>query len=156
MLNIPLGKNLDSPISFKAGTVLFAEGEIPKYLFIIKKGNVRLLKTSGQHLLVLKNCSEKEILNEVSVLTNKPLGFTAIAKSDVELILVEQKDILSVLKKGSSWIPEILQTLCSRLDSTLEIIEEHNLMVGEKNSDMFLNKEEETKLLNALSEYKSH
>ena len=156
MLNIPAGKSLEAPIEFKAGTVIFAEGEISKYLFIVKKGQLRLLKSQGEHLLVQKVCEEKEILNEVSVLTNKPLEFSAIAKTDVELILIEQKDILAVMKNSPYWVPEIFQTLCRRLHSTLEIIEEHNLLVGEKKTDMFLKQDEEMKLLNALSEYQSH
>lgn len=155
MINLPLGKSTDSPIQFKAGTVIFAEGEASKYLFIVKKGEMRLLKTDGKHLSVVKVCKEKEILNEVSVLTDKPTEFAAIAKTDVELVLVEQKDILSVIKNGPTWIPEIFETLCERLISTLEIIDEHNLMGGEKNPEMVLNKDEETKCLNTLSEYKN-
>lgn len=154
MVNLSASKSLDSPIQYKAGTVVFAEGEASKYLYIIKQGHIHLLKTNGQHLVVVKNCKEKEILNEVSILTNTPLEFTAIAKNDVELVLIDQKDILTVLNEGPSWIPDILKTLCERLVSTHEIIEEHNLMAGEKNPDTVLNKEEESKYLSALSEYK--
>lgn len=156
MINLPSGRSTDTPIEFRAGTVIFIEGEVSKYLYILKKGQMRLLKTNGQHLTVIKICNEKEILNEVSVLTSKPTEFTAIAKTNVELVLVEQKDILSVIKSGPTWIPEIFNTLCERLITTLEIIEEHNLMAGERNLDMVLSKEEEAIYLNALSEYKAH
>lgn len=154
MVNLPLGKGTDLPIHFKAGTVLFSEGESTRFLFIVKKGQVRLIKKNGQHLAVLKLCAEKEILNEVSILTNKPTEFSAIAKTDVDLVLIDQKDILSVIKGGPSWIPEIFETLCERLKSTLDIIAEHNLMAGEKNPDMILTKEEEAKIIHAFSEYK--
>lgn len=154
MINLPLGKGTDSPIHFKAGSVIFAEGEMPKYLFIVKKGQMRLLKKNGQHLNVFKIGTEREILNEVSILTNTPSTFSAIAKTDVELILVEQKDILAEIANGPAWIPDIFKTLCDRLISTLEIIEEHNLMAGEKNPELVLSKDEEKKYLNALSEYK--
>ncbi len=156
MINLPLGKSLESPIQFKAGTVLFAEGEMSKYLFMIKTGEVRILKTNGKHLNVVKVCKEKEILNEVDILTQQPSAFSAIAKTDIELVLVDQKDILSVIKASPSWVPEILNTLCSRLASTLDIINEHNLMAGEKNSEIVLNKDEEQKYQNALQEYKAH
>jgi CRP-like cAMP-binding protein len=153
MLNLPLGKTIDSPISFKAGTVLFSQGEASKYLFILKKGEVRLLKTVGQHLSVLKICKEREILNEVSVLTNGPVEFSAIAKTDIELVLFNQKEILAVINQGPSWIPEIFETLCDRLKATMEIIEEHNLSAGEKSPDSLLNKEDEKKYLAALADY---
>jgi CRP-like cAMP-binding protein len=156
MVNLPLGKTTEAPITFKAGTVIFARGEAAKYLYILKKGEIHLLKVNGPHLSVIKLCREKEILNEVSVLTNKPSEFSAIAKTDVELVLVEQKDILSVIKDGPSWIPQIFETLCERLKSTHEIIEEHNLSAGEKNSDMVLTKDEEKGYFNALAEHKAH
>ncbi|MBC7541071.1 MAG: cyclic nucleotide-binding domain-containing protein [Bacteriovorax sp.] len=154
MVNLPLGKPIEAPIMFKAGTVIFALGEPAKYLYLLKKGEIRLLKVTGQKLSVIKLCKEKEILNEVSVLTNKPSEFAAIAKTDVELVLIDQKDILTVVKDGPSWIPEIFETLCERLKSTQDIIEEHNLSAGEKNSDMVLTKDEEKGYLNALAEYK--
>lgn len=156
MINLPLGKSLESLIQFKAGTVLFAEGEMSKYLFILKTGEVRILKNNGKHLNIVKVCKEKEILNEVDILTQQPSAFSAIAKTDIELVLVDQKDILSVIKGSPSWVPEILDTLCSRLASTLDIINDHNLMAGEKNSEIVLNKDEEQRYQNALQEYKAH
>ena len=95
MINLPLGKTADQPLQVKAGEVIFGQGEASKYLCLLKKGSVLLLKETDEHLLGIKLCREKEILNEVSVLTNKPTEFAAFAKSDVEIILVEQKDILN-------------------------------------------------------------
>lgn len=155
MINLPLGKTTDAPLSFKAGTVIFAQAEPSKFLYILKKGQVLLLKANGQHLSVIKLCKEKEILNEVSVLTNKPVEFSGIAKTDIELVLIEQKDILSVVKSGPSWMPEIFETLCERLKSTQDIIEEHHLQAGEKNPDLVLSKDDEKRFMNALAEYKS-
>lgn len=155
MSNLPLGKSTDSPIPFKAGSVIFVQGEPSKYLYLVKKGQLLLVKTSGNHLSVIKLCKEKEILNEISVLTNKPTEYAAIAKSDVELVLVDQKDILSIIKAGPSWIPEMFETLCERLKSTEDIIQEHNLRAGEKSTDTILSKEDEKKYLHALSEHKA-
>ena len=145
MITLPLGKNTDSPIEFKAGTVIFTEGEASKYLFIVKKGQVCLLKTKGHNLRVLKVCEEKEILNEVSVLANEPIEFSAIARTDVFLVLIEQKDILAVIKSSPFWMTKIFETLCERLRTTFEIIEEHNLMIGEESIKNILSKEEEQK-----------
>jgi CRP/FNR family cyclic AMP-dependent transcriptional regulator len=156
MVNLPLGKSTEAPLSFKAGTVVFAEGEESKYLYILKKGEIHLMKTNGSHLLVLKLCKEKEILNEVSVLLKKPVEFSAIAKTDIELVLVEQQDINLVLKGSPKWVPEILETLCERLKATQDIIEEHNLSSGEKKQDTILKKDEEIKYMKALAEHNSH
>ncbi len=155
MSNLSLGKSTELPVSYSAGNVIFAQGEKPRYLYLVKKGHVHLVKTSGQHLLVTKLCKEKEILNEVSVLMNSETDFAAIAKTEVELVLVEKKDILSVIKNGPSWVSEMFETLCDRLKMTEEIIEEHHLSTGENNPGTVLTKEEEKRYLDSLDKYKS-
>lgn len=154
MINLPLGKSLDSPFAFKAGTVIFLQNEISKYLYIVKKGEVHLFNVHGQHINVTKVCHEKDILNEVSVLTNKPNDHVAIAKTDVEIVLFEAKDIMAIIKNGPEWIPQIFATLCERLSATQEIISEHNLMAGEKDKELMLSKDEEKKYMSAIAEYK--
>lgn len=147
--------NTEAPVFFPAGTVLFAQGENSRFLYIVKRGKVMLLKTIGSHLNIIKVCSDKEILNEVSVLTKQPTEFAAIAKTDVELVLVEQKDILSVIKNSPEWVPDIFETLCERLKATEAIIMEHNLLAaGEKSSELIMSKEDEKKYISALAEYK--
>lgn len=150
MSNLAAGKGTDAPIFYKAGSVIFGQGQNSKYLYIVKKGQVRLLKINGQKLNVMKLAKEREILNEVSVITHKPTEFAAIAKTDVELVLVDHKDIQTIIKSGPSWIPEIFETLCERLKSTQDIIDEHQLLSGEKNPELILTKDDEKKCLQAL------
>ena len=148
------GNKVDAPIFFKAGSVIFAQGKISKYLYLVKKGEVRLVKFKGQSLVGVQLCGPKELLNEVSILTNKANELTAIAKTDIELVLIEQKDVLTVIKNSPSWIPEIFETLCKRLQQTHEMISEHNLG-GEKDPRLLINKEDEKKYLTALADYNS-
>ena len=148
--NLSVNKNSDTPIVYRAGSVIFNAGQLTKFLYLVKKGEIRLVKSSGHHLNVLKICREKEILNEVSIITSKPTGYAAIAKSDVELILIDQKDILEVMTSGPEWIPDMFKTLCERLKATQEIIEEHQLLSGELNKDLILSKDEELALMSVL------
>lgn len=154
MSNLSAGKGTDTPILFKAGTVIFAQGKPSKYLYLVKKGEVRLIKFRGQSLNAIQLCGEREILNEVAILTNKPNELTAIAKTDVELVLVDQKDIMTAIQNSPSWIPEIFETLCERLKHTQEMIEEHNLAT-EKDPRLVMTKEEEKKYIQALADFNS-
>jgi len=146
-------KSIEAPIMHKAGTVIFGQGQNPKYLYIVKKGQVRLLKINGQKLNVIDVCKEKDILNKVSVITNKPTEYAAIAKTDVEIVIIDHKDIQAVIQSGPEWVPQIFETLCERLKSTQDFIEEHQLLSGEKNPDFFLSKEDEKNYFQALVEY---
>jgi CRP-like cAMP-binding protein len=143
------------PIFFKAGSVIYSEGSQSKYLYLVKRGEVRLMKLKGQHLHVVEFCEPGDILNEVTVLTSRPQAASAIAKTDVEIVLVEQKDILTAIKNSPSWIPDIFKTLCERLESTQVIIEEHNLISSEKDQSFILSKDDEKKYIAALAEFNS-
>ncbi|AUN96721.1 hypothetical protein DOM21_18205 [Bacteriovorax stolpii] len=154
MSNLSAGKGTDAPILFKAGTVIFAQGKPSKYLYLVKRGEVRLIKFKGQNLSAIQLCGERDILNEVAILTNKPNELTAIAKTDVELVLVDQKDVLSVINSSPSWIPEIFETLCERLKHTQDMIEEHNLAT-EKDPRLVMSKDEEKKYIQALADFNS-
>jgi CRP/FNR family cyclic AMP-dependent transcriptional regulator len=152
MSNISESKSIDAPVMFKAGTVIFAQGKSSKYLYLVKKGEVILLKSKGQKLSAIDICDEKDILNEVAILTSQVNDLTAIAKTDVELVLIDQKDVLGVIKNSPSWVPNIFQTLCERLKNTQEMIEEHNL-AGEKDPRLLINKEDERKYIQAITNY---
>jgi CRP-like cAMP-binding protein len=140
----------DSPLMYKAGSVIFGQGQNSKYLYLLKKGQVRLLKVNGQKLSIIQVCNEQDILNEVSVLTNQPTEYAAIAKSDVELVIVDHKDVQAIMKSGPEWIPEIFETLCERLKHTQDFIEEHQLLSGEKDPNFVLSKEDERKYFQAI------
>jgi CRP-like cAMP-binding protein len=146
-------KETEGSVSFKAGAVIFLQGKSSRYLYLVKSGEVRLVKLNGQHLNAFALRKAGDILNEVSVLTSTPQQFTAIAKTNTELVLVDQKDILSVIKNGPTWIPDIFKTLCERLQSTQEMIEEHNLMAGEKDASLIISKEDEKKYIEAMSAF---
>lgn len=145
-------KSIEAPIMHKAGTVIFGQGQNPKYLYIVKKGQVHLLKINGQKLNVVDVCKEKDILNKVSIITNKPTEYAAVAKTDVELVIIDHKDIQAIIQSGPEWVPEIFETLCERLKSTQDFIEEHQLLSGERNPDFILSKEDEKKYFQALLE----
>ena len=155
MSNSSATKSTDLPLKFKAGSIIFGQGKISKFLYLVKKGEVRLVKFNGNSLTAIELCVAKDILNEVAILTNKPNELTAIAKTDVELVVVDHKDIQEVIKKSPEWVSEIFQTLCERLVHTQEMIDEHNLAT-EKDPRLHISKEEEKRYISALAEYNSN
>lgn len=155
MTDLSSAINTEAPVLFPQGTVLFAQGDPSRFLYIVKKGKVVLLKHNSTHLNIVKICGEKDILNELSVLTKQPNEFAAIAKTEVELVLIDQRDILSIINNSPDWVPDIFETLCQRLKSTEAIIQEHNLLAGsEKSADLILTKSDEKIYLDSLAAYK--
>lgn len=114
-----------------------------------------MVKFKGHGLHVTQVCGEKEILNEVAILTKKPNDLTAFAKTDVELVLVDQNDIFSAFKDSPEWVPNIFETLCERLKQTQSMIDEHNLD-QDKDPRLQLSKEDEGNYLIALDNFNSN
>lgn len=155
MVNTGLIKNLDNVNFYKKGTVIFAEGLASKNLYMVKSGNVRLLKFKNNKLLSMGICREKDILNEVSVLTKTKNVISAIAETDVELVLVQEKDIHKVIASGPQWVEELFNTLCERLESVQEVIEEHQMKDSFEDKDLILTKEQEMEYTAAIRSFKA-
>ena len=147
-------RNVDAPILYKSGSIIFAQGRVSKYLYIVKSGEVRLVKFKGNSLTIVQVCKSRDILNEMEILTDAENELTAIAHSECEIVLVEKADIQAVMQSAPNWIPDIFKTLCERLKHTQEIIEEHNL-VTDKNPELLLSKEDEIKLKKIYADYLS-
>ena len=152
MNNSSTNGGLDKPLKYKAGSVIFAQGKPSKFLYIVLKGEVILLKMKGSNCTAIELCTEKDILNEVSVLTSSVNELTAVAKSDVELVLINQQDVVNIIKNSPTWIPDIFKTLCERLKHTQQMIDEHNL-AREKDTRLVITKDDEKKYVKAFNDF---
>jgi len=155
MSNTLTSKNLDSVTYFKKGTVIFAEGMPSKNLYIIKSGEVRLLKNKNNKLYTLAICRDKEILNEIAILTNTNNSYSAITEKDTEVVMVSEKDINASITSGPLWIEELLGTLCERLVSVKEVVEEHQLQDTMSDKELIMSREQENEYLNLIQVYKT-
>ncbi len=155
MVSLDNKKSDDTSLIIPAGKIIFNEGQKSKYLYLLKRGDVRLIKNhGGKYLTILKNMSSPGILNEISVLTQRPTEFLALAHSEVELILIDQSNITTVLAKSPDWIGAMMSTLCERLKATEDMIAEHNLNNSFMDQSLTLKKEEEARYFKAIEEFK--
>ncbi len=141
----------DNATFFKKGTVVFTEGKPVKSLYLVKTGTVRLLKYKNSKLISVGICRDKDILNEVSVLSKSNHLFTAITETDTELVLVDAKDISQYLANSPKWVEGIFETLCERLLAVQDVIEEHQMVNPLEDPSLKLTKEQESlysKLIN--------
>lgn len=145
----------DLPKLVNAGEIIYLDNKLTSKLYLIKKGEVRLIKIINNHLHVIQVCTVGDIINDVSVLLNKPTDHVAVAYNWVEIVEVDAKDIRSVISKCPKWVPEIFRTLCDRLMDSQEIIHEHNMRSGAFDSKYILSKSEEKDLLEKIASLRS-
>ena len=72
---------------FKAGAIIFGEGDPAAELFVVKSGTVEI--RIGSHLI--DTLGERSIFGEMALIDGRPRSATAIAHADTELIPLGEK-----------------------------------------------------------------
>jgi CRP/FNR family cyclic AMP-dependent transcriptional regulator len=88
------GNHIDV-LPFKAGSVIFREGDEARELFVIKSGEVRI-QIGNRTVTELGGDS---IFGEMALIDNEPRSATAIAVTDVELVPVTEKQFLFLVSQ---------------------------------------------------------
>jgi len=98
---------------YKAGEIIFSEGDQGAEFFVIQSGKVdiqlgnRLLGTLGDH----------DIFGEMALIDPAPRSATAIAKTDVKLVPVGEKQFLFLVSRTPHFALNVMRTLARRLRS---------------------------------------
>jgi CRP/FNR family transcriptional regulator, cyclic AMP receptor protein len=96
---------------FKAGDIIFKEGDPGAEFFVIQSGKVdiqlgnRLLGTLGDH----------DIFGEMALIDPAPRSATAIAKTDAKLVPVGEKQFLFLVSRTPHFALNVMRTLARRL-----------------------------------------
>jgi CRP/FNR family cyclic AMP-dependent transcriptional regulator len=100
--------------SFKAGSVIFREGDEAHELFVVKSGEIRI--QIGNR--TISELSADSIFGEMALIDNEPRSATAIAVTDVELIPVSEKQFLFLVSQTPYFALKVMRVLAQRLRAT--------------------------------------
>jgi len=101
-------------ISFKAGDVIFREGDNALDLFVIKSGQVRI--QIGNRTVA--ELAPDTIFGEMALIDDEPRSATAIAATDVELVSVSEKQFLFLVSQTPYFALKVMRILAQRLRTT--------------------------------------
>ncbi len=104
--------------TYSKGQIIFREGDEGHRMFIVKSGDVEIIKGHGSDDVRLDTIHTQGILGEMVFFGAKKRAATAIAVTDVELISISQQMFDDVLKKVPDWFISILKIEISRLKKT--------------------------------------
>jgi CRP/FNR family transcriptional regulator, cyclic AMP receptor protein len=107
------GNNIEAR-SFKAGDVIFREGNEAKELFVIKSGQVRI--QIGNRTVT--ELSADSIFGEMALIDSEPRSATAVAVTDVELVPVSEKQFLFLVSQTPYFALKVMRVLAQRLRVT--------------------------------------
>src|SRR5215471_3935271 len=109
---------------YSAGGIIFARGSPGRSMMAVLSGSVRISTTSPQgREVVLAILRAGEIFGEMALLDGGDRAADAIAMSDCELLVVDQRDFIPFLKNRSDVCIALLRLLSRRLRRTDELVE---------------------------------
>jgi CRP/FNR family transcriptional regulator, cyclic AMP receptor protein len=107
------GNNIEVQ-SFKAGSIIFREGDEAKELYVIKSGEVRI--QLGNRTII--ELGADNIFGEMALIDSEPRSATAIAITDVELVPVSEKQFLFLVSQTPYFALKVMRVLAQRLRET--------------------------------------
>lgn len=112
-LGVLTGNNIEAR-SFKAGGVIFREGDVANELFVIKSGQVRI--QIGNRTVT--ELGQESIFGEMALIDSEPRSATATAITDVELVPVSEKQFLFLVSQTPYFALKVMRVLAQRLRVT--------------------------------------
>jgi CRP/FNR family cyclic AMP-dependent transcriptional regulator len=124
---------------FRAGDVIFKEGGAGDALYVIKKGQVRVVKrdASGEEH-TLAHLKPGEYFGEISLVDRSPRSASVCADKDTELIKIKRTDFRNLIAGNKEierkFYKSFTEVLCERLrvtNANLTFSQEINKMIQE-------------------------
>jgi CRP-like cAMP-binding protein len=108
---------------FKAGSVLFEEGQPGDYMYVVQSGEVEIRRIVGDTDRVLAVLTAGEFLGEMAILNGRPRSATAVVKTEARLMVIEGKTFEAMLRARPEIALRIIKTLALRLEGANQQVE---------------------------------
>jgi CRP/FNR family transcriptional regulator, cyclic AMP receptor protein len=104
--------------TYKAGEVIFSEGDPAEELFVVKSGVVEI--RLGNRLL--DTLPERSIFGEMALIDRGPRSATAVAATDAVLVPVAEKQFLLMVSRTPYFALNVMRVLVKRLRTSNSVI----------------------------------
>jgi CRP-like cAMP-binding protein len=111
-------------VTYLMGDIIFSEGDLGTEMYIVQTGIVEIFKKIGGRQKVLATLEKGDFFGEMSVLEDASRTASARAKTDVELVRINQTTFDQMIKTNTEIAVRMLRKLSRRLRETTELLEE--------------------------------
>ncbi len=108
---------------FRAGDVLFREGERGEEMYVIQSGLVQILKRVGTEERPLATLGRGEFLGEMAILNDKARTATAVVLEDARCLVIDAATLEQMISSNTEIALRLVKKLALRLDSADEMIQ---------------------------------
>jgi CRP-like cAMP-binding protein len=107
------------------GERIFAKGDPGQGLLAVVSGSVKVSVPSSEgREVVLNIVRDGDIFGEIALLDGRPRTADAVAWTDCELLALDRRDFLPVLREAPELALKLMEVLCERLRQTTEQVED--------------------------------
>ena len=96
---------------FPAGATLFSEGDPGDFMYVVRTGEVELLVAGS----VVETVGSNGIFGELALLDGEHRSTTAITRTDCELVVLDQRQFMLMVRQTPFFAIEIMRTIATRL-----------------------------------------
>ncbi|NVM01806.1 MAG: Crp/Fnr family transcriptional regulator [Candidatus Helarchaeota archaeon] len=104
--------------SYKGDSVIFFEGDMGNEMYIIKSGEVEIIREMGDGEIVLAKLGENEFFGEMALFGDPKRSATVRAVADSELLVVNKNMLETQFKKVPDWLVTMIKTIAQRILTT--------------------------------------
>jgi CRP/FNR family transcriptional regulator, cyclic AMP receptor protein len=108
---------------FRAGTVLFEEGQAGDFMYVVATGAVEIRRKVGDSDRVLAVLPPGDFFGEMAILNARPRSATAVVQVDSRLVVIEGKTFEAMLRARPEIALRIIKALALRLEGANQQVE---------------------------------
>lgn len=109
----------------KRGTTIFSKGDVGNSLFAVCEGTVKMTSPSADGKDAVFNwMNQGAIFGEIALLDGRTRTANAVAATDCQLMVIDRRDFLPLLRSQQELAIKIIDVLCGRLRRTSEQVED--------------------------------
>lgn len=117
--------------NFRAGEIIYREGDPGDAVFILTKGEIEVLRDVDGKPVRLAVLRTGAIFGEMGAIRSKPRSTTVRTMGDVTLMTISAETFLSTFRRDNPLALSILQMLCERLlQADNRLMEQHIYVEG--------------------------
>ena len=108
---------------FKAGTVLFEEGQPGQDMYVVLAGQVEIRRKVGEIEHALAVLMPGDFFGEMAILNARPRSATAVTRIDSRLLVIEGRMFEAMLRARPEIALRIIKALAMRLENANQHVE---------------------------------
>jgi|GEM_PF-391215 len=109
----------DGEMNFIQNDIIFSEFEKRDYVYIVKQGNVKIIKQMGNKEILLAFLEKGDIFGELSLILKKARNATAIAFNNCRLIPLNEENLFTLINQSPEVLHKVITSICNRIWFTL-------------------------------------